>query len=73
MAEPHSPRIPATAPGDGRSALGRAIEARDFKPYVHPGDTEPPAVTAARERHRAVSARIEAARAELDAQEDGDG
>jgi hypothetical protein len=35
------------------------VPAGAFKPYVHPGDAEPPAVTAARERHRAINAEIE--------------
>lgn len=72
MTEPRSPRRPATAPADGRTALGRAIETRDFTYDISRGREEPPAVTAARERHRAVNARIQAAVAALGAQEAGD-
>lgn len=43
--------------GDGRSAMGRAADARPFKPYVYRGG-EPEAVTRARERHRALNAAI---------------
>lgn len=68
MPEPHSTRLPAAVRGDGRTALGRASDGRYFKGYDPArGREEPPAVIAARERHRAVSARIEAAREALEA------
>lgn len=72
MTEPRSARRPATAPADSRTALGRALETRDFTYDLSRGREEPAAVTAARERHRAVNARIRAACAALDAQEAGD-
>jgi hypothetical protein len=74
MAEPHARRLPATAHGDDRSVLGRASDGRDFKGYDPArGREEPPAVIAARERHRANSAKIDAARAALDARLKGAG
>lgn len=64
----HSPLAPAVT--DGRSAIGRASDGTPFRPYIYRGgDREPAAVTAARERHRAINAQIEAARAALDAGE----
>lgn len=68
----HGPLAPAAT--DGRSSLARASDGRPFKPYVYRGgDREPPAVTAARERHRALNAeiarKIEQAAARLDAQD----
>ena len=43
----------------GRSDMARASDALPFKPYVYRGgEKEPPAVTAARERHQAASAEI---------------
>jgi len=53
-----------TASDDGRSAMARASDARPPR-YYDParGREEPAAVTAARERHRAVSEEIERARA----------
>ncbi len=49
---------------DNRSAMARASDAAPFKPYVYGGgELEPPEVLAARERHRALNAEIERARA----------
>lgn len=68
MTEPHARRLPATAHEDGRSVLARASDARRFKAYDPArGREEPPAVTAARKRHRAITARIEAAQAAVEA------
>jgi hypothetical protein len=54
---------PVTPEGtSGQSAMARASGGRPFKPYVYRGG-EPAAVTAARERHRALNAAAEAARA----------
>jgi hypothetical protein len=67
MAETHSKgeqrhRPLAAAVTDGRSAMSRASDGRPFKPYVYGGgDREPGAVAAARERHRALNDRTEAA------------
>ena len=64
MGEAHSKgeqrhRPLALAVTDSRSTLTRAGDARPFKPYVYRGgDREPPAVTAARERHQALNAGI---------------
>ena len=46
--------------GSGLSAMARASGGRPFKPYVYRGGGEPAAVTAARERHRALNAALEA-------------
>ena len=55
-----------TGNGGARSASARVSDARPFKPYVYNGgEKEPPAVTAARERHRELTAEIKAARAAL--------
>jgi hypothetical protein len=43
----------------GQSAMARFSYGRPFKPYVYRGG-EPAAVTAARERHRALNAALEA-------------
>ena len=44
---------------DSRSPMARASDGLPFKPYVYRGgEKEPPAVTAARERHQAASAEI---------------
>ena len=57
-----------TETGAARSAAARGGDGRPFKPYVYKGgEAEPPAVTAARERHQAISARIDAITARLDA------
>ena len=55
-----NPRYTGT---DGRTAMGRASDARPFKPYVYRGgDREPAAVTAVRQRHRELDAELERAR-----------
>jgi hypothetical protein len=60
----HRPVVPENT--TGQSAMTRVSYGRPFKPYVYGGgEKEPPAVTAARERHRQLNARIEAARAEV--------
>jgi hypothetical protein len=47
--------------GGGPSAMARASNGLPFKPYVYRGGgKEPAAVTAARERHRALNAALEA-------------
>lgn len=47
--------------GSGQSAMARVSYGRPFKPYVYGGgEKEPAAVTAARERHRALNAALEA-------------
>ena len=44
---------------DSRSDMARASDGHPFKPYVYRGgEKEPPAVTAARERHQALNAEI---------------
>lgn len=44
---------------DTRSDMARASDTLPFKPYVYNGgEKEPPAVTAARERHQALNAEI---------------
>ena len=51
----HSPL--SLADTGGRSAMARASDTRPFKPYVYRGgEKEPAAVTAARDRHLALSA-----------------
>lgn len=64
-----------TAPRDTRSAAARAADARPFKGYTWGGEREePPAVTAARQRHRALNEALAARLRELAAGEgDGDG
>lgn len=49
-----------SAPGGGRSRLLAASADLPFRPYVYRGwdRDEPPAVTAARDRHREVDARL---------------
>jgi hypothetical protein len=48
--------------GGGQSPMTRASNGRPFKPYVYNGgEKEPAAVTAARGRHRALNAALEAA------------
>lgn len=62
-----------TDTGGTRSAAARASDARPFKPYAYGGETaEPPAVTAARERHRALNAAMEQRLRELEARQAGD-
>lgn len=59
-----------TETGATRSGLARASDTRPFKPYVWRGDTaEPPAVTAARERHRALNAAMDRRLDELEARQ----
>ncbi len=73
MPDPRSPRNPATAHQDPRSAMARTSDTRPPKPYDPArGRQEPPAVTAARKRHQAINARIKAAQEALAAQEAGD-
>lgn len=57
---------PVTPEGTGeQSAMTRASSGRPFKPYVYGGgEKEPPAVTAARQRHQALNAEIERAQDE---------
>lgn len=61
MAESHSKgeqrhRPIAPAVSDSRTAMSRASDGRPFRPYVYRGgDREPPAVTAARQRWRAIT------------------
>jgi hypothetical protein len=44
----------------GQSPMTRVSNGKPFKPYVYGGgEKEPPAVTAARERHRQLNAEIE--------------
>ena len=44
---------------DSRSDMARASDGLPFRPYVYRGgEKEPPAVTAARERHQALNAEI---------------
>ena len=53
----HSPL--SLAGTDTRSPMARASDGLPFRPYVYNGgEKEPPAVTAARERHQAASAEI---------------
>ena len=61
-------RLTETAARDGRSAMARASDALPPR-YYDParGREEPPAVTAARERHRAVSEEIERRQAVMEA------
>lgn len=67
MAESHSKgeqRHPRFTPAvtDGRSAMARASDGGEPRFYdPSRGREEPPAVTAARERHRALNDQIEAA------------
>jgi hypothetical protein len=56
---------PVTPEGGGeQSAMTRVSNGRPFKPYVYRGEKEPPAVVAARERHRCLNAEIERAQDE---------
>lgn len=58
--------------GDNRSAMARASDALPVKFYDPArGRAEPPAVIAARERHRAVNAEIERRSAALEAEQSG--
>ena len=72
MAESHSKgeqRHYALAPvtTDSRSAMARASDGLPFRPYVYNGgEKEPPAVTAARDRHQALSAAMALRDAEMD-------
>ena len=60
------------AAADGRTAMGRAASGRPFRPYAYGGETEePPAVAAARERHRANNAEIERRQAAMAAAPQG--
>ena len=55
----HLHYTPGLADTSGRSPMARASDALPFKPYVYRGgEKEPPAVTAARERHQALNAEI---------------
>jgi hypothetical protein len=64
----HRPVTPET--GNGQSAMARVSYGRPFKPYVYGGgEKEPPAVTAARERHQQITAAIERRNAALEAEE----
>jgi hypothetical protein len=56
-AQLHRPVTPEG--GGGQSAMTRASYGLPFRPYVWRGG-EPAAVTAARERHRALNAALEA-------------
>jgi hypothetical protein len=59
----HRPLVSADA--GSQTATTRAAYGLPFKPYVYRGgETEPSAVTAARERHRALDAEIERVRAQ---------
>jgi len=54
--------------GSGQSAMARASNGQPFKPYVYGGgDKEPAAVTAARQRHRALNAALVERLRELEA------
>ena len=75
MAEMHSKgeqrhhRI-AAAGADTRTAMTRAGDSLPFRPYVYRGgEIEPAAVTAARERHRALDGQIARRNAALAAEE----
>jgi hypothetical protein len=71
MADTGIPARYADGRNEGHSAMARASADRPFKPYVYRGgETEPPAVTAARERARAFQARTAQAAAALAARLD---
>jgi len=63
------PAIPARRVGgeDTRSDMTRAADAVGWKPYLRADDSEPAAVTAARERWRAIEAEFAARRAAREA------
>ena len=66
----HAPMTTETS--GTRTAATRASDTRPFKPYVYKGgEAEPPAVIAARERHRALTAAMEQRIRELEARQDG--
>jgi hypothetical protein len=69
MPELRHARPPEATSEGGGSRAARAIARGDlpFRPYVwRGGETEPPAVTAARQRHQRINEQIDAARALAD-------
>lgn len=62
--------VTTSAAAAGRSAMARASDGLPFRPYTYRGhDTEePPAVTAARQRHQALNDEIEQRRQQLAAE-----
>jgi hypothetical protein len=72
--DPRNARRPETA--DPRTPLARAADSLPARFYMRADDSEPPAVTAARERWRAAEAEAKARRAARDevlSEEAGDG